>query len=92
MKFLEKIIGAQRKHFERGGKLHRYYYAFEALETFLFVPRHTTPRRGAQIRDAMDMKRMMSTVIVAMLPCLLFGYMEYGASALCCYRIGCYVG
>ena len=78
MKFLEKLIAQQRKHFERGGKLHRYYYAFEALETFLFMPKHTASAKGAQIRDAMDMKRMMSTVIVAMLPCLLFGIWNTG--------------
>ena len=78
MHFLEKILSQQRRHFEKGGKLHRYYYAFEAFETFLFVPKQTTPPKGAHIRDAMDMKRMMSTVVVALLPCLLFGIWNTG--------------
>ena len=78
MRFIEKVLTQQRRHFEKGGKLARYYYAYEAIETFLFVPRHTTPRRGAHIRDAMDMKRMMSTVIVSLLPCLLFGMWNVG--------------
>ena len=78
MRFFEKILSQQRRHFEKGGKLHRYYYAFEALETFLFVPKQTTPVKSAHIRDAMDMKRMMSTVIVSLLPCLLFGIWNTG--------------
>ncbi|MCY4419286.1 MAG: NADH:ubiquinone reductase (Na(+)-transporting) subunit B [Cytophagales bacterium] len=79
MKFLEKIVHAQRKHFREGGKLARFYYAFEALETFLFVPEHTTPRSGSvHIRDGMDMKRMMVTVILSMVPCLIFGIWNVG--------------
>ena len=78
MRFIEKVLSQQRHYFEKGGKLARYYYAYEALETFLFVPKHTTPRRGAHIRDAMDMKRMMSTVIVSLIPCLLFGMWNVG--------------
>ena len=76
--FLKRLLKRQRSLFEKGGKLHRYYYAFEAMETFLFVPGHVTPTRGAHIRDAMDMKRMMATVVLAMLPCLLFGIWNTG--------------
>ena len=78
MRFIEKVLAQQRHHFEKGGRLARYYYAYEALETFLFVPKHTTPRKGTHIRDAMDMKRMMSTVIVSLIPCLLFGMWNVG--------------
>ena len=78
IRVIEKILAHQRKHFERGGSLHRYYYAFEAFETFLFVPKHTAPSKGAHIRDAMDMKRMMSTVVLSLLPCLAFGIWNTG--------------
>ena len=78
MKLLERFILKIRPSFEKGGRWHRYYYAYEALETFLFLPPHTAPIRGTHIRDAMDMKRMMFTVIVAMLPCLFFGMWNVG--------------
>ena len=51
--------------------------AFNALHTFLYVPNDTT-KSGSHIRDAADLKRVMSTVIVAILPCLLFGIYNVG--------------
>lgn len=78
MQFLSRILDRIRPHFEKNGKWERFYYAYEAFETFLFVPRETTPTRGAHIRDAMDMKRMMMTVIIALLPCFLFGVYNVG--------------
>lgn len=50
---------------------------FNALHTFLFVPNHTT-FSGAHIRDAADLKRIMSVVIISMFPCLLFGIWNVG--------------
>ena len=78
MKFLLNLVEKNRKLFEKGGRYHRFYYAYEALETFLFVPPLSAPTRGAHIRDAMDMKRLMVTVIVSMAPCLLFGMWNVG--------------
>ncbi len=82
---LRKQVDKVKVHFEKGGKLEKLYYPFEALETFLFVPNETTRTRGVQIKDAFDLKRMMMTVIIAMLPCLIFGiwntgYMHYLAT------------
>lgn len=51
--------------------------AFNALHTFLYVPNDTT-KSGSHIRDASDLKRVMSTVIVALIPCLLFGIYNVG--------------
>ena len=48
------------------------YPAYDAFETFLFVPNHTTDK-GSHIRDAIDLKRTMFMVIIALIPCLLFG-------------------
>jgi len=67
-----------KHNFEKGGKWEKYYYVFEAFDTFAFVPNTTTPPKGAQIRDAVDMKRLMMTVIIAMVPCLIFGMFNVG--------------
>jgi Na+-transporting NADH:ubiquinone oxidoreductase subunit B len=78
MQFLRKQLDKLKHNFERGGKLEKYYHAYEAFETFLFVPNTTTSGRGAQIRDAVDLKRLMMTVIISMLPCLVFGIWNVG--------------
>jgi Na+-transporting NADH:ubiquinone oxidoreductase subunit B len=78
MKFLRNILDKQKKHFHKGGKLEKFYYAYEAGETFLFSPNHTTKNKGAQIRDAVDLKRYMATVVISMIPCLLFGMWNVG--------------
>ena len=73
MKFLRGILDKQKPMFQKGGKLEKFHYLFEAGETFLFVPNEVTPKKGAQIRDAIDLKRLMMTVVIAMIPCLLYG-------------------
>jgi len=45
---------------------------FAGIDTFLFVPNHTT-KKGAHIRDGIDLKRVMITVVIALLPALIFG-------------------
>ena len=66
-----------RPDFEKGGKFEKLYPLFEAKESFTFVTRDRT-KSGAHIRDALDTKRMMSTVIVALIPCMLFGIYNVG--------------
>ncbi len=66
-----------RPDFEKGGKFEKLYPLFEAKESFTFVTRDRT-KNGAHIRDALDTKRMMSTVIVALIPCMLFGIYNVG--------------
>lgn len=78
MKFLEDTIEKLRAPFEKGGKLERYYYLFESIETFLFVPKEVTHVKGVQIRDGVDLKRFMVTVIVSLLPALVFGTYNVG--------------
>lgn len=78
MQFLRNALDKVKPHFEKGGKWEKFYYIYEAHETLLFVPNSTTNPRGVQVRDAIDMKRMMMTVIIAMLPCLLFGIWNAG--------------
>jgi len=77
MNVIRKQLDKIRAPFEEGGKLENYQPAINALDTFLFVPKETT-RNGAHIRDAVDLKRTMITVILALIPALLFGMWNAG--------------
>ncbi len=73
MKFLRNQLDSVKHNFEKGGKWEKFYFAYEAFDTFLFSPSTTTGTKGVQVRDAVDLKRLMMTVVIAMLPCLVFG-------------------
>jgi Na+-transporting NADH:ubiquinone oxidoreductase subunit B len=77
MKLFRNILNTVKPHFEKGGKLEKMYPAYNAFETFLFVPDHTT-KLGSHIRDAIDLKRTMITVLIALMPALLFGMWNVG--------------
>jgi Na+-transporting NADH:ubiquinone oxidoreductase subunit B len=77
MKLFKNILSSVKPHFESGGKLEKLYPAYDAFETFLFVPDHTT-HKGTHIKDAIDLKRTMAFVVLAMLPCILFGMWNIG--------------
>jgi Na+-transporting NADH:ubiquinone oxidoreductase subunit B len=77
MKLFKNILNSVKPHFEAGGKLEKLYPAYDAFETFLFVPDHTT-HKGTHIKDAIDLKRTMAFVVLAMLPCILFGMWNIG--------------
>ncbi|MDE6383712.1 MAG: NADH:ubiquinone reductase (Na(+)-transporting) subunit B [Paramuribaculum sp.] len=78
-KYLDKI----KPHFQPGGKLSAFQSVFEGMETFLYTPR-TTSASGVHVHDAIDSKRVMIIVVVALLPCLLFGMYNTGyQNALC---------
>lgn len=78
MKALHKLIDERVKpNFTGEGKLKRFWVVFDALETFLFTPGHTTSK-GVHVRDGIDLKRTMFLVIVAMVPALLFGTWNIG--------------
>ena len=78
MKFLRNQLDGVKHNFEKGGKWEKFYFAYEAFDTFLFVPNTTAGIKGVQVRDSIDMKRLMMTVIIAMVPCLLFGMWNVG--------------
>ncbi len=78
MNFLRNQLDKVKHNFERGQKWEKYYYAYEALDTFMFAPNTTNDVKGSQIRDAIDLKRLMMTVIIGMVPCLLFGIWNVG--------------
>ncbi len=77
MKFLRKKLDNLRYPFRKGGKWEKFAPAINAFDTFLFVPNHTT-FKGSHIRDSVDLKRTMSTVIIALLPALIYGIYNSG--------------
>lgn len=77
MKALFRFVDKIKPHFEKGGKLEKLHTSFEAFETFLYVKGDVT-RRGSHIRDAMDMKRTMFHVVIALVPAMLFGMWNVG--------------
>ena len=81
MKALRNLVDNVKPTFEEGGKLGFLASFFDAIETFLFVP-NTTTKKGAHVRDAIDMKRTMFFVVLALIPAFLFG----------CYNTGSQVG
>ena len=83
MKIFKNILDTVKPHFLKGGKLEKMYPAYDAFETFLFVPDHTT-HTGSHIRDSIDLKRTMAFVVIALLPCILFGMWNIGSQ----YHIG----
>ncbi|NLR90704.1 MULTISPECIES: NADH:ubiquinone reductase (Na(+)-transporting) subunit B [Flammeovirga] len=78
MKFLHDLLEKQKPLFEKGGKLEKLYYVFEAGETFMFTPPDVTKSKGVQVRDAVDLKRVMFTVVIALLPAIIFGIWNVG--------------
>jgi Na+-transporting NADH:ubiquinone oxidoreductase subunit B len=77
MKLLRRFLDKIKPSFEEGGKLSKFHSTFEGFETFLFVPK-TVTTNGCHIRDSVDMKRTMSVVVLALMPCLLFGMWNVG--------------
>ena len=77
MKALRNYIDKIKPHFEKGGKLEKLHSVFDGFETFLFVSNKTS-KSGVHIHDTIDSKRIMSAVIVALLPALLFGMYNVG--------------
>lgn len=76
---LKKYIDTQLKpQFEEGGKMHAFQSFFDGFYTFMYVPNETAKKNGAHIHDAIDSKRIMSMVVIALLPCLLFGMYNVG--------------
>lgn len=77
MKFLKDIVEKLEPQFEKGGKFEKLWPLFDGFATFLFVPGHAT-NKGSHIRDSIDLKRTMVLVILALVPCLLFGIWNTG--------------
>lgn len=77
MSGLKEYIEKIKPNFEEGGKLHSFRSVFEGFESFLYVP-NATSKSGVNIHDAIDSKRIMSIVVIALLPAMLFGMYNVG--------------
>ena len=76
-KFLRNKIDLIKRNFQKGEKFEKFAPAVNAFDTFLFVPNHTT-QSGSHIRDAVDLKRTMILVVLALLPAFFFGTYNVG--------------
>lgn len=80
MKALRNGLDRLRPHFTQGGRLARFYPLFEAADSFLYTPGEVTT--GApHVRDAIDLKRVMITVVIALLPCFFMATWNTGYQA-----------
>ena len=77
MKALRNYLDKIKPNFEEGGKFHAFQSVFDGFETFLFVPSKTA-KTGTHIHDAIDSKRIMSIVVISLIPALLFGMYNVG--------------
>ena len=81
MKFLHKLLDDLEHKSQKGGPLHKIWPIIEAQDTGIRVP-STRTKTGAHVRDFINLKRMMITVIFALIPCLLFGIYNAGYQKL----------
>ncbi len=77
MSAIRKIFDKMRPNFEEGGKLHAFRSVFDGFETFALVPNDTS-KTGVNIHDSIDSKRIMSMVVIALMPAMLFGMYNIG--------------
>ncbi len=80
MKFLRDLLDQQKPLFEKGGKFEKFYPFYEANDTLLFTPGEVT-KKASHVRDAVDLKRVMITVVLALIPCILVAMINTGYQA-----------
>ena len=80
MRWLREQLDRVAPTFEKGGRLHRWHPLWEAMDTFFYSPSSVTTT-GAHVRDAIDLKRMMMTVVIAALPCVFMAMFNTGLQA-----------
>lgn len=77
MNALKKKLDKAKPNFEKGGKLEKLHSVYDGFYTFLFTPNETS-KKGVHIHDGNDSKRTMIIVVLALLPCCLFGMWNVG--------------
>lgn len=80
MKFMLDMNNKIGKHFEKGKPLERFFPIFEAHDTGTFTPGEVT-KSASHVRDGLDLKRMMITVVIALVPCMLMAMYNTGLQA-----------
>lgn len=77
MKALKRKLDKIKPHFDKGGKFEKLHSVFDGFYTFLYTPNETS-KSGVHIHDSNDSKRTMIIVVLALIPCLLFGMFNIG--------------
>jgi Na+-transporting NADH:ubiquinone oxidoreductase subunit B len=77
MSFLRKKLDQIEPLFHEGGKYEKWFPVFEMADSFLYSPAQRT-QSGPHVRDAIDLKRMMTMVVVALIPCILWSFFNNG--------------
>ena len=80
MKFLRRLLDTQSRHFEKGGRLSSLHALWEAQDTILFTPGEVT-KGPSHVRDGLDLKRMMMTVVIALAGCIVMAMYNTGYQA-----------
>ena len=80
MGFLRRLLDKQGKVFEKGGALHKLYPLWEAMDSFMYTPGQVTPR-ASHVRDGLDLKRMMTAVIIGLAGCIYMAMYNTGYQA-----------
>ena len=80
MKILRNVLDDLHPLFDKGGKLEKFYALYEAIDTFAFTPGDVT-QGNTHVRDGMDLKRLMITVAIALVPCILMACYNTGFQA-----------
>jgi Na+-transporting NADH:ubiquinone oxidoreductase subunit B len=80
MKILRDFLDSQEKHFIKGGRLEKVYPFYEANDTLLYTPGEVTKGK-THVRDSLDLKRLMITVVVALIPAVLMAVYNTGYQA-----------
>jgi len=80
MKLLRRLLDSQAHHFQTGGKLEKLYPLWEAQDTFLYTPGDVTTG-ASHVRDALDLKRMMMTVVISLVGCIYMAFYNTGYQA-----------
>lgn len=78
---MKAFLNKQAKHFKKGGKLERWYPAFEMVDTFIYTPPLEKTHGRTHVRDGIELKRIMTTVVIALLPCLIMALYNTGLQA-----------
>ena len=86
MRWLRQLLDSKAPLFEEGGKLEKFYPLYEAADTFFYTPGETT-KGASHVRDALDLKRMMTMVVVALIPCVFMACYNTGFQANQGYEI-----
>jgi len=80
MSKIRRFLDDIEPQFHKGGRFEKYYAIYEMVDTFLYSPPETT-RTAPHVRDGIDLKRMMSYVVIALIPCIIWSWFNSGLQA-----------